>query len=86
MNACYVADGGGGCICGKNCMMGDTKNKCVTISNSWQASLDRGPPVTPLPPWGFFTVVIFEASEYGPIEIRLFAFKLLGLNMLKYAN
>ena len=41
---------------------------------------------SPSPPWGFFTVVIFEASEYGPIEIRLFAFKLLGLNMLKYAN
>ena len=37
-------------------------------------------------PWGFFTVVIFEASEYGLIEIQLFAFKLLGLNMLKYAN
>ena len=48
--------------------------------------LDRGPPVTPPPPWGFFTVVIFEDSEYGPIEIRLFAFELLGLNMLKYAN
>ena len=48
---------------------------------------DRGPPVyLPPPHWGFFTVVIFEASEYGPIEIRLFAFKLLGLNMLKYAN
>ena len=47
--------------------------------------LDRGPLVTP-PPWGFFTVVFFEASEYGHIEIRLFAFKLLGLNMLKYAN
>ena len=49
----------------------------------------RGPPVTPPPPpppRGFFTVVIFEASEYVPIEIRLFAFKLLGLNMLKYAN
>ena len=42
----------------------------------------RNPP----PPCGFFKVVIFEASEYGPIEIRLFAFKLLGLNMLKYAN
>ena len=48
--------------------------------------LDCGPPVTPPPPWGFFTVVIFEVSEYGPIEIRLFAFKLLGPNMLKYAN
>ena len=42
----------------------------------------RNPP----PPWVFFTVVIFKASEYGPIEIRLFALKLLGLNMLKYAN
>ena len=40
----------------------------------------------PSPRWGFFPVVIFEASEYGPIEIRLFASKLLGLNMLKYAN
>ena len=50
-------------------------------------AIDRGPPVTPPPPTrGFFTVVIFEASEYEPIEIRLFAFKLLGLNMLKYAN
>ena len=48
--------------------------------------IDRGPPVTPPPPWGLFTVIIFEASEYGPIQIRLFAFKLLGLNMLKYAN
>ena len=40
----------------------------------------------PPPKWEFFTVVIFEASEYRSIEIRLFAFKLLGLNMLKYAN
>ena len=37
-------------------------------------------------PLGILQVVIFEASEYGPIEILLFAFKLLGLNMLKYAN
>ena len=42
----------------------------------------RNPP----PPLGILTVVIFEASEYGPIEIRLFTFKLLGLNMVKYAN
>ena len=52
--------------------------------------IDRVPPVTPPPPppppWGFFMKVIFEASEYGPIEFQLFAFKLLGLNMLKYAN
>ena len=49
---------------------------------------DRGPPVTPPspPPWEFFMEVIFEASEYGPIEFQLFTFKLLGLNMLKYAN
>ena len=55
---------------------------------SFNVIIDRGPPVTPTPPprWGFFPVVIFEASEYGPIEIRLFASKLLGLNMLKYAN
>ena len=44
----------------------------------------RNPP--PPPPLGILTVVIFEASEYGPIEIRLFTFKLLGLNMLKYEN
>ena len=51
----------------------------MSLNRPWAT---RNPP----PPWGFFTVVIFEASEYGPIEIRLFAFKLLGLNMLKYAN
>ena len=44
-----------------------------------------GAPVPP-PPLGILRVVIFEASEYGPIEIRLFTFKVLGLNMLKYAN
>ena len=42
-------------------------------------------PASP-PPLGIFHGGIFRASEYGPIEIRLFAFKLLGLNMLKYAN
>ena len=41
--------------------------------------LDRGPPVTPSR-W------LFLKTEYGPIEIRLFAFELLGLNMLKCAN
>ena len=50
-------------------------------------AIDRMLSVTPLPhSWGFFTVVIFKISKYRPIEIRLFAFKLLGLNMLKYAN
>ena len=51
--------------------------------------IDRGPPVNhphPPTPGDFSAVVIFEASEYGPNQIRLFAFKLLGLDMLKYAN
>ena len=33
------------------------------------------------PPGDFSRWSFFEASEYGPIEIRLFAFKLLGKNM-----
>ena len=63
----------------------NSANINIVYVNSY-CVIDRGPPVTPTPPWGFFTVVIFAASEYGPIKIRLFAFKLLGLNMLKYAN
>ena len=41
-----------------------------------------GNPPSPSP-LGIFHGGIFKASEYGTIEIRLFAFKLLGLNMLK---
>ena len=40
----------------------------------------------PPPPVDFSRWSFFEASEYGPIEIRLFAFRVLGKNMLKYAN
>ena len=45
------------------------------VNVSW-ADSDRGATLNPPPPLGILMVVIFEASEYGPIEIRLFTFKL----------
>ena len=36
--------------------------------------------------WAGVHSVFFEVSEYGPVKIRLFAFKRWGFNMLKYAN
>ena len=90
INHLYFRMWGGGGVRALNCQPRKLSVVCISICSICasdeveyeyhfllKCNIDRGPNVTPSPFEGLFTMVIFEVSEYGRIDIRLFEFKLL---------